>query len=142
MGRCTSNKRRGISLSGGVILGQQKTDAELWLGFYTALTTALSNQGIEFKSSIKHVMASISDSGWAKKAGEVHNYTQAGLGFVQALTRITSEDINKLKIALDGKRVIVIVDDLDRVDAALIPRLLMSLRGVMDIRGVLFFTSV
>ena len=115
-----------------------KTDAELWLGFYTALTTALSNQGIEFKSSIKHVMASISDSGWAKKAGEVHNYTKAGLGFVQALTRITSEDINKLKIALDGKRVIVIVDDLDRVDAALIPRLLMSLRGVMDIRGFSF----
>jgi predicted KAP-like P-loop ATPase len=114
------------------------TDAELWLGFYTALTASLKNQGIEFESSVKHTIASISGSNLAKKASELHNYAQAGLGFVQDLTRITSEDIDKLKTALGEKRVIVIIDELDRVDAALIPRLLMSLRGVMDLEGFSF----
>ena len=115
-----------------------QSDAELWLGFYTALTTALCEQGIEFKSSAKHIIAGLSAKDWAKGASAAHAYAQAGLGFVQGITRITADDIQKLKAILNGKRVIVIIDDLDRVDATLIPRLLMSVRDVMNVEGFSF----
>ena len=83
-------------------------------------------------------MATLTKRDWAEKASTFHAFAQAGLGIIQTLTQVTSKDIASLKNALNGKRLIVIIDDLDRVDPALIPRLFMSLRDVMDLEGFSF----
>jgi hypothetical protein len=77
-----------------------KTDAELWLGFYTALTTSLRNQGIELKRSttIKRNVALFSKNEWVTGAGKLHKYAELGLGFVQSRCcwRIGSTQLNRL----------------------------------------------
>lgn len=115
-----------------------RTDAELMLGLYNTITKALKDKNIEFGKSGLGIVANVSNHKITKNLQDAHKFAQAGIGVFQAFANITSEDIEKLTAALNGKRIIVIVDDLDRVDPNLIPRLLMSLRDLMDIKGFSF----
>lgn len=118
-----------------------RTDGELWVGFYTALTSALISKGkkINFSSTtLKHMAASLLHRGWADSIGQLHQAGQTGIEVVRSIASINDRDIKRLYEKIQGKRFIVILDDLDRVDPVLIPRLLMTLRDIMDMEGFSF----
>ncbi len=118
-----------------------RSDGELWVGFYTALTSALISQGkkINFSgTTIKHMTASLLHRGWADSIGQLHQAGQTGIEVVRSIASINDRDIKRLYEQIKGKRFIVILDDLDRVDPVLIPRLLMTLRDIMDMEGFSF----
>ncbi|MGB4057261.1 MAG: P-loop NTPase fold protein [Alphaproteobacteria bacterium] len=118
-----------------------RTDGELWVGFYTALTSALISKGKKIKFSratIKHMTASLLHRGWADSIGQLHQAGQTGIEVVRSIASINDRDIKHLYEQIKGKRFIVILDDLDRVDPVLIPRLLMTLRDIMDMEGFSF----
>ena len=116
-----------------------KTDAELWHGFYIRLLRAFAENNLSFKTpkwrrGWKPMMSSMSHADTLKKLSEAHEIAKAGLEAVQSVFSMSRADVKELVAQLPpGKRFIVIIDDLDRVESNLIPRLLLSLRDMMDV---------
>jgi len=110
-----------------------RTDAELWAGFYTALDKALKESNINisgFKTrfgALKSRFASLTSNGLTENISRLHQTGESGLKVIQFLTKMSPGDVKTLKNSIQGKRFIVILDDLDRVYPSLIPRLLMTL---------------
>ena len=69
---------------------------------------------------------------------EAKRITGAGLPLVRRLVRIDSAHIKKIRSQLNDKRIVVLVDDLDRADPRLVPQFLLSLREVLDQPGFTF----
>ncbi|GAB4182124.1 MAG: hypothetical protein Tsb002_02950 [Wenzhouxiangellaceae bacterium] len=116
-----------------------RTDAELWYGFYSALKKALEDYNSKLKdpilsiTTLKRLGASIAAREWVDQISRSHQTGQAGLQALKSLTKMKPKDIERLNGRLEGRRFIVIIDDLDRVNPKLIPILLMSLRDVLDL---------
>lgn len=116
-----------------------KTDSELWHGFYIRLLRAFAENNLVFKTpkwqrGWKALLSSASHADPLKKLSEASEIAKAGLDVVQSVFSMTQNDVKELAKQLPpGKRFIVIIDDLDRIEVALIPRLLLSLRDIMDV---------
>jgi KAP family P-loop domain len=52
--------------------------------------------------------------------------------------KVTRTYVNRLSAALGQKRVVVFIDDLDRTDPKLLPKLLLALRELLDIEQFAF----
>ena len=115
-----------------------KTDAEIWFGLYARLIDAFDKFGVKLSGASKYRLLFNEKAKWLKKIADYNSLTQIGLDFSQSILSISSDDIQKLKQKLQNKRVIVIVDDLDRADPVLLPRFLMSVREVMDLNCLSF----
>lgn len=72
---------------------------------------------------------------WADHATDLAN---DGLELVKQHLSSQTEDLANLRHVLNGKRVFVLVDDLDRTAAELVPEILFALKEVMDIPGFSF----
>jgi len=117
----------------------------LWLTFYQALRDGL---GLELSEEVAAGTPSI----WATlrmKLGKHRDAVQAvgqmrgapaGLtALALDLLKITPKEIESLRTNIGPEaRVIVIIDDLDRADPALLPKLLLSLRELLDYPGFSF----
>ena len=121
-----------------------RTDAQLWAGFYTALAKALKDSNIKingFKSrfgAMKNRFASLTSNELTENISRLHQTGESGLKVIQSLIKMSPRDIKRLQNSIQGKRFIVIIDDLDRVKPSLIPQLLMTLRDVLDLEGFSF----
>ncbi len=62
----------------------------------------------------------------------------AAFAFLQQFLDVDGADFQTLLGELGGRRVIVFVDDLDRVDPRLVPQLLLALRELLDLPGFVF----
>ena len=78
---------------------------------------------------------SIAISAWNKNAG---NLAGQGLSFLNQFIGISLNDVDAVQKTLKGKRVVVFIDDLDRVDPHVIPELLFAMKELMDIPGFSF----
>ncbi len=72
---------------------------------------------------------------WNEKVGDL---TKDGFALVQKHLSSGAEDLASLRHVMNEKRVFVIVDDLDRTAAELVPDILYALKEVMDIPGFSF----
>ena len=54
------------------------------------------------------------------------------------MLRYTQDDINQIRKTLDTRLFVIIIDDLDRTDPALIGKLFLCLREMLDITGFRF----
>lgn len=72
---------------------------------------------------------------WTEQATGLAN---DGLELVKQHLSSHTEDLAKVRHVLNGKRVFVFVDDLDRTAAELVPEILYALKEVMDIPGFSF----
>jgi hypothetical protein len=61
-----------------------------------------------------------------------------GLELLRSAFAFSQKDLDGLLEVLNGNRVIVIIDDLDRTEAELVPEILFALKQVMDVRGFSF----
>jgi hypothetical protein len=109
----------------------------MWFELASAIHTELERHGIELSA-----WAEIKTWGtkqW-KSAGsgtEIINVKGIG-GLASRLLRFSEADIDKLRAALGERRVIVIVDDMDRADPKLLPKLLLALREILDLEHFSF----
>lgn len=124
---------------------------DLWEDFGSRLSEALSDAGMKCESSWRQAAKSSSD--WLQATG-VADIAQGALAFAKAdklydaafrLVRrwlqYDGEQIKLIREKLQGQRLVVLVDDLDRCNPQLIPQLLLSLRELLDLPGFTFILA-
>jgi predicted KAP-like P-loop ATPase len=124
---------------------------DLWDDFGSLLLDALSAANIPFDDSWKKTLK---DSGkWLESKG-IGQLAESAAGLVgqdktattafRILSRWLKYDgpqIRAIRQKLGDKRVVVLIDDLDRCAPELLPRLLMSLREILDLPGFTFLLA-
>lgn len=134
---------------GHIVLTINPWDADstdvLWAKLVDALIFSLGQVGVEVgrktasKAWVSKQFNRIVPK--AKKVAEVHFYAKAavgGLDVLRGLLQPDSEFLEQVRSKVGDRRVIVIIDDLDRADPKIIPRLLLALREVLDVPGFSF----
>ena len=118
--------------------------SDLWIGFATKLLQTLDEHGIELESASR-LRTTLGVKKWGdvpKKITDIAKSAQAmaGTGFAlaESFLRISADDMRRLRAGLGGRRLIIIVDDLDRTDPELLPQLLLALREILDLPGFSF----
>jgi predicted KAP-like P-loop ATPase len=118
--------------------------AELWTRFAESLFRAFDEEGIKLEGT-KRIRAALAIKDWKElpeKIAEVDSRAKAVVGaasFVaDALLKITPQDLEQIRKRLGERRVIVIIDDLDRTDPSLLPQLFLALRELLDRPGFSF----
>jgi|GEM_PF-5549469 len=112
--------------------------SELWLSFSIALRDALQSHKVaiprwaEAKSTLARVRKRYAPLAESVNGGKVISDVAA------AFLKFSKADIDALIKELHGRRVIVIIDDIDRADRKLLPQLLLSLRELLDVPGFAF----
>jgi hypothetical protein len=121
---------------------------ELWLEFAARLVERLE----EAKIAVDGVFKPRWRAAWHRlvepfaeardRPADLQEFSRTALGgslsLVGHLLHVDGATLKNIRAALGDKRVIVIVDDLDRADPRLIPHLLLTLREVLDIPGFSF----
>lgn len=121
---------------------------ELWEEFGTALLDALEAEKLEVelpgKGKIRRLQEKVAATGlpdlvqggmelWGKE-----KLYKGALGFVGKWLKPDGEQVKKIRAKLGNKRVVVFIDDLDRATPELLPKLLLSLREILDLPGFTF----
>lgn len=109
-----------------------ETQRDLWSGLVEALSSV--DDRTDWTSSIKIKSAKFLSG--TKTAAEVHPSTKAAHALASLAAgpvRISSKDARRVieRVGTNG-RVVVIVDDVDRVDAGLVPKLLMGIHELFE----------
>jgi len=111
--------------------------SDLWLSFSLKLRSALRQHGVTLPSAleVKSVLAEL-----RKDYGAVADSVGGGkvVNAIGGFLKFSKADIDALKQRLRGRRVVVIIDDIDRADPKLLPPLLLSLRELLDAPGFAF----
>jgi hypothetical protein len=121
---------------------------ELWEEFGDSLLDALEEEKLEVefpgKGTIRKLQEKLGSTGipdlvqggmelWGKD-----KLYKGALGFVGKWLKPDGEQVKKIREKLGDKRVIVFIDDLDRATPELLPKLLLSLREILDLPGFTF----
>jgi len=75
---------------------------------------------------------------WKSEAGDA---VTGGLGLLRKFLVFSADDLAKLGEILGERRLLVIIDDLDRTDAKLVPEILFALKEIMDVPGMAFICA-
>jgi len=121
------------------------SEEEVWRGFGARLIEGLDAHGIKVGLAARlrhHVKAWRVDLArwlrWGAQAASVAQVPGATLGgevaasLVEKHLGLTRKDVQHIGGDLGERRVVVFIDDLDRADPALVPRLLLALRELLD----------
>ncbi len=125
----------------------QKLD-ELWEEFGNALLETLESEKLEVESPWKGMTRKFQEKlestvlpdvaqGAAELFGKEKVYKSA-LGLVGRWLKPDGAQVKIIREKLGDKRVIVFIDDLDRATPELLPKLLLSLREILDLPGFTF----
>lgn len=118
----------------------------MWIEFATEMMRTLDAAGIKLEGSAA-LRTKLGYQRWAevpRQASQAHAYSKAGFAALDVaanfvgLVSVGPRDISIIRQKLGDRRVIVIIDDLDRTDPSLVPQLLLSLREVLDLPGFSF----
>lgn len=121
---------------------------ELWEEFGNALLEALEEEKLEVESPWKGMTRRLQEKlestglpevaqGAAELFGKDKVYKSA-LGLVGRWLKPDGAQVRKIRERLGSQRVIVFIDDLDRATPKLLPKLLLSLREILDLPGFTF----
>jgi KAP family P-loop domain len=116
---------------------------ELWEQFGISLSEALEVEDLAFESPWKGVVRKLQDKlgstalpqvaqGTAEFFGKDKAYNSA-LGLIGKWLRRDGAQVASIREQLGSRRVIVFIDDLDRATPDLLPKLLLSLREILDL---------
>jgi hypothetical protein len=72
---------------------------------------------------------------WRKEAATA---VETGVSYVKRFLTFGPGDLSELKQSLGDRRIIVLIDDLDRTDPKLVPEMLFALKEIMDVPGMAF----
>ena len=121
------------------------TKSELWRSFVMELSSKIEPKEGESSSSgmrdWKARLGSCSDwlSGKVKDApGDIAGGTSVALDAIRGLFAFSPKDVAAMREQFGGKRVIILIDDLDRTSAELVPEILYALKEIMNVPGFSF----
>jgi len=120
---------------------------EMWLGFFNAIQENLSASGVSVphgrRKKFKAITSKLAEV--AAKVSKVHptaeSIASVGLPFISQYLRFGSKDLGKLPEVLGEKRLIIMIDDLDRTDYRLVPQFLYSLRELLNLSHFIFILA-
>jgi hypothetical protein len=122
---------------------------ELWRGFVLAVLSELGVQlgavgkarrakAKEWGGKITTVVGKLAGSAAgfvSEKAGET---VESGIGYLARLLDFGEHDFRDVRQVLGDRKIIVLVDDLDRTKPDLVPEILFALKEIMDVPGFVF----
>jgi hypothetical protein len=125
---------------------QYHTKPDLWRAFVDGLFSQIEKKlgqpaAGQVKRTAKMVGSKLSGaiprivSLWREDAGKA---VEVGLDFLKRFLCFSAADLKELNSALNGKRLLVCIDDLDRTDGQLVPEILYALKEIMDVPGMAF----
>ena len=125
---------------------EHSTKDALWQAFVLKVFTQpiLANIKGAKRARVKGAFGRLWQSTSVIEAGAdlVHDKTGkaigAGLDLVKKLFAFSREDLKSLQKALGGKRILILIDDLDRTVPELVPEILFALKELMDTPGFSF----
>jgi hypothetical protein len=125
--------------------------AELWEEFGARFVEALSVARVPFdgawKASTKAVGKNLGSKGvsqFAEAASAVFGKDKlynSALNILSKWLRYDGDQIRKIRQKLGNRRLVVLIDDLDRCRPELLPQLLLSLRELLDLPGFTFLLA-
>lgn len=118
------------------------TTDEVWGSFAAAILNAADRQRSRIPPAATYGLRAFV-TGWqtARRTREVAAFNSVAKTLHAAASKfleIGPGHLKDVQRALGGKRVIVVIDDLDRADPRLLPSLLLTLRDVFDLPGYSF----
>ncbi len=117
-----------------------RTLDDLWAAFGTAFLAAVEQAGIRLEATQK-LRDTLTTKQWTKVGAEFAKplYAPPGtIGYVSSLLAVDPADFGRSGDELEERRLVVLIDDLDRTDPKLLPQLLLALRDVLDLPGFSF----
>jgi hypothetical protein len=124
---------------------------DLWKEFGTCLLEALEGAKIPCEDGLKKTVRTIERKLETSSVGQVvetaaaffgkERVYDAAFGALNRWLRCDGEQIRAIREKLQGRRLVVLIDDLDRCDPDLIPQLLLSLRELLDLPGFTFLLA-
>jgi hypothetical protein len=130
---------------------QYTTKNDLWQAFvlsvYEKLGKHFENLPGSKKATIKKFLKSVSDeskniadtiSSFQKESGQAMGL---GLNLVNRHLNFSKQDLKDFGEILGERRILILVDDLDRVEPKLVPEILFALKEILDIPGYAFICA-
>ena len=128
------------------------SETELWLSFSKALRAQLKKSGLHFgwlsavwfwlrcravflPGLLKGTNAAVEQAYQVGIPSAVIDAASAGLTKLLSFSR---SDAEKLRTYVTDRRIVVFIDDLDRADPSLVPKLLLTLRELLDLPQFVF----
>ncbi|MGA8597251.1 MAG: P-loop NTPase fold protein, partial [Bryobacteraceae bacterium] len=120
---------------------------ELWTEFALQLFNSMETAGIKMEGGRKLKLKLFGQKAQkflqpAERLSEANIFAKAAVGatfsFLRQLLNVNGTHIKQVRQKLGDKRVVVLIDDLDRTDPKLIPQFLLSLREFLDLPGFAF----
>lgn len=109
----------------------------MWRGFLEAIRDKLNNIGISMPNQKQKKLKAIASktTGMIEKVSKATTTSEiiasASLPFINCLLSFNSSDLIKIPDVLGKKRLIILIDDLDRTNPNLVPNLLYMIREVL-----------
>jgi hypothetical protein len=111
----------------------------------TALTetvlSALDEAGIALSATAKGRRRLAEGAGWLNKLRGLHKLADLGIGIIlQDASAFDAEFATPIaeQLKSSGKRLLIVIDDLDRCEPAFLPSLLLFMRTALDVPGFSF----
>ncbi len=112
--------------------------SELWLTFGIELHEALERHGVSVPSWTRAKALGARLSKDYRTLADTVTPGRLINSVAATFIRLDRGDVKALRESLGTRRVIVIIDDIDRADPRLLPQLLLSLRELLDVPGFAF----
>ena len=111
--------------------------SDLWLSFLLKLRSVLRRHKVTLPGGLE-AKATLAE--FKRELGTVANSIGDGklASAAAGLLKFSTADIEALKRRLRGRKVVVIIDDIDRAIPTLLPQLFLSLRELLDLPGFAF----
>lgn len=121
------------------------TKPDLWRAFVMEISSKIEpKEGENGSSGMRDWKARFGTwrdrlAGMAKDtSGDISGGVSVALEAVRGLFAFSPKDVAAMREQLGGKRVVILIDDLDRTSAELVPEILYALKEIMDVPGFSF----
>lgn len=125
------------------------TPEEMWESFVTIILKRLSEAGVDIKKpSRQFLRAKIFFKKIIRKPvdafgslAQLDPYASAGLPILKSFLSFNRKSLTKLQNFISDKRIIVLIDDLDRANPILVPQLLFAVKELLDLPSMVFILA-
>ncbi|MBM3712358.1 MAG: hypothetical protein FJW56_02830 [Actinobacteria bacterium] len=122
------------------------TPEEMWESFVALILNKLNEVGIDVKKpSRQFLKAKINVKKFLRRPvdafgslAQLDPYASAGLPILKNFLSFNKKSLTKIQNFISGKRIIVLIDDLDRANPILVPQLLFAVKELLDLPSMVF----
>lgn len=122
------------------------TPEEMWESFVRIILDKLNKSGMNIKKPSRlWLRTTINIKRFFRKPvdafsllAQLDPYASAGLPILKRFLSFNKKSLNKIQSFISGKRIIVLIDDLDRANPALVPQLLFAIKELLDLPSMVF----